>query len=100
MWANNETGQLLPVKEVGELLSQHQAVFHVDATQVMGKFQFTLLKLAPISYLLLLINFMDQKVSASLYYNELLHFDALIHGGEQEEKDGWYRKSSLTGWSN
>ena len=33
MWSNNETGQLLPVKEVGELLSQHQAVFQVNTTK-------------------------------------------------------------------
>jgi cysteine desulfurase len=37
MYANNETGQLLPIREIGSLLSQHQAVFHVDAVQVVGK---------------------------------------------------------------
>ncbi|WP_153057982.1 aminotransferase class V-fold PLP-dependent enzyme, partial [Streptococcus suis] len=26
MFANNETGQLLPIKEIGELLADHQAV--------------------------------------------------------------------------
>ncbi len=42
MFANNETGQLLPIKEIGELLADHQAVFHVDAVQTIGKLQFLL----------------------------------------------------------
>ncbi len=42
MFANNETGQLLPIKEIGELLADHQAVFHVDAVQAIGKLQFLL----------------------------------------------------------
>ena len=28
MYANNETGQLLPIKEIGDLLTNHQAAFH------------------------------------------------------------------------
>lgn len=37
MFANNETGDLLPVKEIGELLQDHQAAFHIDAVQAVGK---------------------------------------------------------------
>ncbi len=37
MYANNETGTLLPISEIGELLKQHQAAFHVDAVQAVGK---------------------------------------------------------------
>lgn len=86
MWANNETGQLLPVKEVGELLKQHQAVFHVDATQVMGKISVHPLDVSADFLSASAHKFHGPKGVGFLYYNEKLHFDALIHGGEQEEK--------------
>lgn len=37
MYANNETGDLLPIKDIGNLLKDHQAAFHVDAVQAVGK---------------------------------------------------------------
>ncbi|WFR58136.1 aminotransferase class V-fold PLP-dependent enzyme [Anaerocolumna sp. AGMB13025] len=37
MHANNETGTIQPVKEVGEELSKKGVFFHVDATQSCGK---------------------------------------------------------------
>ncbi|MDD3138007.1 MAG: aminotransferase class V-fold PLP-dependent enzyme [Lachnospiraceae bacterium] len=37
MHANNETGTIQPVKEVGEELSKRGVFFHVDATQSCGK---------------------------------------------------------------
>ena len=86
MWANNETGQLLPVAEVGQILAEHQAVYHVDATQVMGKI--------PVHPRELGIDFLTAsghkfhgpKGVGFLYYGENLRFDRLINGGEQEEK--------------
>lgn len=37
MHANNETGIIQPVEELGEILSQKGILFHVDATQTCGK---------------------------------------------------------------
>ncbi len=37
MHVNNETGIIQPIKEVGDLLSQRDVFFHVDATQSFGK---------------------------------------------------------------
>lgn len=37
MHANNETGIIQPVKEIGEYLSEKGVLFHVDATQTCGK---------------------------------------------------------------
>ena len=37
MHANNETGIIQPVKEIGNYLSQKGVLFHIDATQTCGK---------------------------------------------------------------
>lgn len=37
MHANNETGVIQPVKEIGELLAERDILFHIDATQSCGK---------------------------------------------------------------
>ncbi len=37
MHANNETGVIQPVEELGEILAEKEILFHVDATQSCGK---------------------------------------------------------------
>jgi len=37
MLANNETGVIHPVKEIGEVAEKHGVFFHCDATQAIGK---------------------------------------------------------------
>lgn len=37
MWANNETGVLQPMKEIGEICKKHGVLFMSDATQAVGK---------------------------------------------------------------
>lgn len=37
MYANNETGVLQPVKEIGRIARRHQVLFFTDATQAAGK---------------------------------------------------------------
>jgi len=37
MWANNETGVLQPVAEIGALCRERGVLFHSDATQAVGK---------------------------------------------------------------
>lgn len=86
MMANNETGQLLPIKEVGRLLQNHPSVFHVDAVQTMGKI--------PVKPEELYVDFLSAsghkfhgpKGVGFLYHRTGLQFDSIIHGGEQEEK--------------
>jgi len=37
MWANNETGVIQPMKEIGEICNDKGILFMSDATQVVGK---------------------------------------------------------------
>jgi cysteine desulfurase len=39
MWANNETGVLFPVKEIGEICRSRGVLFHCDAVQGAGKLE-------------------------------------------------------------
>jgi cysteine desulfurase len=42
MAANNETGVLFPVEEIGRIAHEHDALFHTDAVQAVGKIQLSL----------------------------------------------------------
>lgn len=39
MWANNETGVIQPMKEIGDICAKHGVLFMSDATQAVGKIQ-------------------------------------------------------------
>ena len=37
MWANNETGVIQPIKDIGDICAKHGVLFMSDATQAVGK---------------------------------------------------------------
>ncbi|VGO18437.1 cysteine desulfurase NifS [Pontiella sulfatireligans] len=37
MWANNETGVIFPVPEIGNLIKEGGGIFHTDGVQIVGK---------------------------------------------------------------
>ncbi|HFI0592572.1 TPA: cysteine desulfurase family protein [Streptococcus suis] len=85
MYANNETGQLLPIREIGSLLSQHQAVFHVDAVQVVGKIPIKPQELG-IDFLSASAHKFHGPKGIGFLYSSIHKFDSLIHGGKQENQ--------------
>uniref|UniRef100_A0A7U3YDH1 cysteine desulfurase n=1 Tax=Geobacillus sp. (strain Y4.1MC1) TaxID=581103 RepID=A0A7U3YDH1_GEOS0 len=86
MFANNEVGVLQPIREIGELLKDHQAYFHTDAVQAFG--------LVPIrvdDYHVDLLSVSAHKINGpkgvgALYVRETVKFSPLFYGGEQERK--------------
>ncbi len=85
MWANNETGVLFPVQQIGELCRERGVLFHCDAVQAIGKLPVDLSKV-PIDYLALA----GHKINApkgigALYVHRKAPFTPLLHGGHQEK---------------
>lgn len=85
MYANNETGNLLPVEEIGRIAREYGIVFHSDMVQALGKIDINMESL-PVD----IATFSGHKVYApkgvgALYIRNGLEFDNLIHGGHQEQ---------------
>jgi cysteine desulfurase len=45
MHANNETGVIQPIEQIGQIAREHKIIFHTDAVQTMGKVRIELDKL-------------------------------------------------------
>ena len=85
MFANNETGDLLPIAEIGQILANHQAVFHVDAVQAVGKVPIYPEQLG-IDLLSASAHKFHGPKGVGFLYSGQVHLDPLLHGGEQEDK--------------
>lgn len=85
MYANNETGDVLPIQEIGNLLRDHQAVFHVDAVQAIGKFEIFPEQLG-VDFLSASAHKFHGPKGVGFLYSRGMIMDPLLHGGEQEHK--------------
>ncbi len=84
MWANNETGNIYPVLELGELARRNGALFHTDAVQAVGKIPMNLSEL-PIDLLSLSGHkFHAPKGVGALYVKRGVRFQPFVIGGHQE----------------
>lgn len=86
MFVNNEVGTVQPIKEIGDVLKDHQALFHTDAVQAYG--------VIPIDVKELSVNFLSvssHKINGPkgvgfLYASENAMFTRQQFGGQQERK--------------
>ena len=85
MFANNETGYLLPIKELGQLLKNHPAKFHVDAVQAIGKIPVYPEELG-IDFLSASAHKFHGPKGVGFLFTKDLDFENLLHGGDQEDK--------------
>ena len=85
MFANNETGNLLPIVEIGQILKQHPAAYHVDAVQAIGKLPIHPEELG-IDFLTASAHKFHGPKGIGFLYASSMDFDSYLHGGDQEQK--------------
>lgn len=84
MYANNETGVLFPLIEVGAMLKERGIIFHTDAVQAVGKIPIDVRKL-PVDMLSLSGHKLHApKGVGALYVRKGTRFHPYIIGGHQE----------------
>jgi cysteine desulfurase len=86
MYGNNEVGTIQPIREIGAILTGHQAVFHTDAVQAYGveKLDVEDLKVDMLSVSAHKIN--GPKGVGFLYIRDGISLSPRAFGGEQERK--------------
>jgi cysteine desulfurase len=85
MHANNETGILFPIKEIGEIVKQHsQALFHVDGVNAAGKVPLDLSSTNVDLYAVSAHKFYGPKGIGVLYIREGVTLPQILIGGGQE----------------
>lgn len=83
MWANNETGKIFPIKEIGEICKEKGVPFHTDATQAIGKIAVDVQD-CYVTYLSISAHkFHGPKGVGALYVKKGFELTPLLHGGEQ-----------------
>lgn len=84
MWANNETGVLFPIKEIGDICKTRGVLFHCDAVQAAGKLEISM-RNTPADYISLTGHkFNAPKGIGALFVRKNTPFSPLICGGHQE----------------
>ena len=84
MYANNETGVIFPIEQIGQIVKEYGALFHVDAVQAVGKIPLHM-KTSTID----LLTLSGHKIHApkgigALYVRKGVRFRPLLIGGHQE----------------
>jgi cysteine desulfurase len=85
MFANNETGVVEPIEELAKVAHAHNAVFHTDAVQAVGKLPIDVSKMGIDLLTASAHKFYGPKGVGILYANRKVRLDPIIHGGEQEK---------------
>lgn len=82
MWANNETGMIFPIEEIGEICRERGILFHTDAVQAIGKIPVDVQK-AKVDLLSFSAHkFHGPKGMGALYIRKGVELTPLFHGGE------------------
>ena len=85
MYANNEIGTIMPVKEIGEIARKHGVLFHTDAVQAVGHVPIDV-KEENIDLLTLTAHkFHGPKGTGAVYIRKGIRLANLIYGGGQEK---------------
>ncbi len=82
MWANNETGMIFPIEEIGAICKERGVLFHTDAVQAVGKIPVDVKK-ANVDFLSFSAHkFHGPKGIGGLYIRGGQPLTPFFHGGE------------------
>ena len=85
MYANNETGVIFPIEEISTVVKKYDALFHVDATQMVGRYPLNV-QHCPIDLLTISAHkFHSLKGAGALYVKDGTRLTPLVYGGKQEK---------------
>lgn len=84
MHANNEIGNLLDIKYVGELCAEHKGFFHSDTVQTMGHYRHDMRSLQVCGLTAGAHKFHGPKGVGFMYIRKDKKIHSFIHGGAQE----------------
>jgi cysteine desulfurase len=86
MYGNNEVGTVQPIKEIGELLKTHQALFHTDAVQAYGMEEINVVEMNIDLLSVSAHKINGPKGTGFLYVRDKVKLVPRAYGGEQERK--------------
>lgn len=88
IFANNETGTVMPIAEIARIVKEKGAIFHTDAVQASGKIDINMNEIPADLLTVSAHKFYGPKGAGALYVrdgvNKRIPLRPLIHGGGQE----------------
>ena len=82
MWANNETGMIFPIKEIGDICKEKGVLFHSDGVQAVGKIPVDLQAVHVDFVSMSAHKFHGPKGIGALYIKNSQELSPLLNGGE------------------
>ena len=88
MMANNEIGNIYPIKEIGQIAKEHNVLFHSDAVQTVGKVEIDVKELGVDTLSLSGHKINTPKGIGVLYIKNGISFTPLIFGHQEKNRRG------------
>jgi len=88
MMANNEIGNIYPIREIGQIAKEHNVLFHSDAVQAVGKVEIDVKELGVDTLSLSGHKINTPKGIGVLYIKNGISFTPLIFGHQEKNRRG------------
>jgi len=85
MYVNNETGVILPLKEIVKIAKEYEVLVHSDIVQAVGKIEINLRELGVDFATFSAHKIYGPKGVGALYIKKGTPLEPLLHGGKQED---------------